>query len=49
MQNESCYIKDLFFILEIEVFIHVLTRGSSLCVKSMIRFTKFQSSLHVVF
>ena len=47
MQNESCYIKDLFFILEIEVFI--LTRGSSLCVKSMIRFTKFQSSLHVVF
>ena len=43
MQNESLYIKDLFFILEIEVFI--LTRGSSLCVKSM----KFQSSLHVVF
>ena len=43
MQNESCYIKDLFFILEIEVFI--LTRESSLCVMSM----KFQSSLHVVF
>ena len=47
MQNESCYIKDLFFILEIEVFI--LTRVSSLCVKSMIKFTKLQSSLQVCF